>query len=276
MCAQIQLDDESLAEILHLLPAGLRSLIPTLNDTTSIITLLPPSTSTVFPLLLLELGAASPLVVLPSPRFLTAALSPSAKHPEPGLVVTHASILDEVVEQVWEDRETSTGILIVGDPGKQKADVARAAESKGLIVKFWEEIWGAAEVAPKLGLPGALRSCGLFISEKSLFSDPIYSDAHSYFYSTSQSEAIVTKVTHIVGRANSRDQSKTLMTEHHGRYCRAFVGLPGGQTPLGGNARCRRQLCTPRYTFRHDRCPRKHIQRSRIPLPWPRRSDLAV
>ena len=92
--------------------------------------------------------------MLPAPRFLTAALSASARHPEPGLVIVHASLLDEAVEQVFEDRETSTGILVVGDAGKQHADVARAAEAKGLVVKFWEDIWEAAELAPKLDLPG--------------------------------------------------------------------------------------------------------------------------
>lgn len=149
----VQLTDEAFAEITRLLPVGLRALFPTLTETTSTVTLLPPSTSTAFPLLLLQLAAPSPLVVLPSPGHLSEALS-SDKHLPPGLVVVHADLLEDAVEQVWEDRQGSTSVLVVGDPGKLKAGVIRSAASRGLVVKHWEDLWEAAESAPETEYPG--------------------------------------------------------------------------------------------------------------------------
>jgi long-chain acyl-CoA synthetase len=151
------LTDEALAEILRLIPLGLASLFPLSESTSSptpILTLLPSSPSTSFPLLLLQLAAppSTPLIVLPTPRLLTKALQ-SKDHPQPKLVVAHSSLAADLIEQVWEDCGSEVGVLIVGDPGKEQDQVVRDAEKKGMLVKYWEEVWGGAEASKKV-MPG--------------------------------------------------------------------------------------------------------------------------
>ena len=112
--ADNQLTDEALAEILRLIPLGLSSLFP-LSETTSsptpILTLLPSSPSTSFPLLLLQLAVppSTPLIVLPTPKLLSTALH-SSLHPQPKLVIAHASLAEDVIEQVWEDCGHDVGV----------------------------------------------------------------------------------------------------------------------------------------------------------------------
>jgi long-chain acyl-CoA synthetase len=151
------LTDEALVEILRLIPLGLSSLFPlseTTASTTPILTLLPSSPSTSFPLLLLQLAVppSTPLIILPTPRLLTKALQ-STSHPQPKLVVVHASLAADVVEQVWEDCGSEVGVLIVGDPGKEQDQVVHEAEKKGMLVKYWEEVWTGAEASKKV-MPG--------------------------------------------------------------------------------------------------------------------------
>ena len=112
----------------------------------TIITLLPPSPSTALPLLLLQLAAVSPLVVLSSPSQLATSLT-STDTPPPAVVVVHVDLLDEVVEQVWEDKQGQTGVLVIGDPQKKRADIVKAAGARGMALKHWEEIWDIAETA---------------------------------------------------------------------------------------------------------------------------------
>jgi long-chain acyl-CoA synthetase len=157
--AYIQLTDEALAEILRLIPLGLSSLFPLSESTSSptpILTLLPSSPSTSFPLLLLQLAVppSTPLIVLPQPKQLSKALH-STLHPQPKLVVVHASLAEDVIEQVWEDCGHEVGVLIVGDPGKEHDQAVREAEEKGMIVKYWEEVWEGAELSKRV-MPGEL------------------------------------------------------------------------------------------------------------------------
>ncbi|EIW73123.1 hypothetical protein M231_06039 [Tremella mesenterica] len=182
------LTDEALQEILRLLPIGLQTLYPTLSTSptapTPILTLLPPSPTTSLPLLLLYLSSppCSPLVVLPSPTLLTTALTATC-HPRPGLVVVHASIADDVLEQVLEDCHTSAGVLLVGDERKEKTDVMGSATSRGMTVHWWEEIWDAAEAR----------------SSTTPLPDAHFSDVHSYFYNIPKDDApvAIVKVTHM-------------------------------------------------------------------------------
>ena len=157
--ADRKLTDEALVEILRLIPLGLASLFPLSESTASptpILTLLPTSPSTSFPLLLLQLAVppSTPLVVLPTPRLLTKALQ-STSHPQPKLVVIHASLAADVIEQVWEDCGSDVGVLIVSDPGKEQDQVVQDAEKKGMLVKYWEDVWTGAEASKKV-MPGTL------------------------------------------------------------------------------------------------------------------------
>jgi len=79
----------------------------------------------------------------------------STSHPQPKLVVVHASLAEDVIEQVWEDCGSEVGVLIVGDPGKEQQQVADNGEKKGMLVKFWEEVWTGAEASQKV-MPGKL------------------------------------------------------------------------------------------------------------------------
>jgi long-chain acyl-CoA synthetase len=143
-----QLTDESLHEILQLLPLGLKALFPSLSG--PILTLLPPSPSTSLPLLLLQLSSPSPLIILPSPLFLTKALTSSA-HPKAGIIVVHVSLFDDVVEQVLEDCGQDVVIVIVGDVEKGKHRLVESAKGRGMRVVWWEDIWAAAENAAEEG-----------------------------------------------------------------------------------------------------------------------------
>lgn len=153
-----QLTDESLAEIIRLIPRGLNTLFDLSTDKESpspILAVLPSSPSTALPLLLLHLSAtpSTPLVVLPTPQMLTTALTEQAAHPSVKLVVVYASLAEDVIEQVYEDRQNDIGILIVGDPNNEKDYAVQDAKSHGINVRYWEEIWEAAE-GSKAKLPG--------------------------------------------------------------------------------------------------------------------------
>jgi len=62
-----------------------------------------------------------------------------------------------VIEQVWEDCGHDVGVLIVGDPGKEHDQAVRDAEEKGMLVKYWEEVWDGAESSKKV-MPGELAA----------------------------------------------------------------------------------------------------------------------
>ncbi|KAL7423590.1 hypothetical protein Q5752_001170 [Cryptotrichosporon argae] len=172
------LTDDGLAEITRLLPLGLRALFPTPGP---IVTLLPPSPSTSLPLLLLSLSASPgrPLVVLPAPVFLTAALT-SAAHTRPAVVVVHASIAEDVVEQIWEDCGADTGVLLVGDGARTLGALVDAARARGMRAHWWDDLWDAAG-APDTAEP---EQAG-------------YADTHSFFYSGSPESPVVVKLTHL-------------------------------------------------------------------------------
>lgn len=91
-------------------------------------------------------------MVLPTPRQLTKALNNDA-HPPVKLVVVHASLAEDVIEQVWEDRDGYVGVLLVGDPQKEQDYVVQEARRKGMTVHYWEELWEAAEKS-KTTAPG--------------------------------------------------------------------------------------------------------------------------
>lgn len=144
-----QLTNEALTEIVRLVPLGLKALFSeqmgTVDSPKSIVTLLPPSPSTSLPLLLLSLASqkSNPLVVLPSRSLLPAALE-SKDHPAPGLLVLHESALTDAVDLDFQDLN-GAGILLVGDPNRRRAGPVADAIRHGVNVKWWEEIWDAAE-----------------------------------------------------------------------------------------------------------------------------------
>lgn len=76
---------------------------------------------------------------------LSPALNEQAAHPLVKVLVVHASLAEDVIEQVYEDRQNRIGILIVGDPNKEKDYVVQDAKSHGINVRYWEELWEAAE-----------------------------------------------------------------------------------------------------------------------------------
>jgi long-chain acyl-CoA synthetase len=84
---------------------------------------------------------------------LSSALNERKAHPSVKVLVVHASLAEDVIEQVYEDRQTGIGILIVGDPNKEKDFAVQDATSHGLNVRYWEEVWEAAE-GSKVKLPG--------------------------------------------------------------------------------------------------------------------------
>ena len=100
-----------------------------------------------------------PLIVLPEPKLLTSALtSPTSEnppHPMPAVVVVHVSLVDDVVEQVFEDTGAKAGVLIVGDMNREKEPLVERAREKGMDLRWWEELWEVAETARhKASLPG--------------------------------------------------------------------------------------------------------------------------
>lgn len=163
------------------MPLGLKALFPGLSSSaaspTPILTLLPPSPGTALPLLLLSLASkpGAPLVIVPDPSVLDAALASDA-YPTPALLVVHESVFPQVAAL----KSAAKGILIVGDVERKHAAAAKAA---GVSVKFWEDIWDAAEAAPE---PAE--------EEKST-----YADVHSYFWSLPEAgeKPHVVKVTHM-------------------------------------------------------------------------------
>lgn len=185
------LTNEALAEVVRLVPLGLHALFPSLATATaaeplSIVTVLPPSPSTSLPLLLLSLSSEPrcPIVVLPHPRLLNLALGSTA-HPSPGLIVVHESVFKEAVEQVFEDSKAGAGILIVGDTERKHSQLATTATSRGLTVRWWEEIWDVAESAAPA--PQEVQ----------------FSDIHSYYYSLEFNTATIVKATHMVSVVRS-------------------------------------------------------------------------
>ena len=62
-------------------------------------------------------------------------------------MVIHVDLVDDVVEQIWEEMHRQTGVLIVGDPEKSKSGLVKNASVRGMVVKWWEEIWEAADEA---------------------------------------------------------------------------------------------------------------------------------
>ncbi|WVR03122.1 hypothetical protein IAU60_000112 [Kwoniella sp. DSM 27419] len=186
----VPLTDEGLTEIIRLLPIGLHLLFPSTASASSstpspIAVLLPPSPTSALPLLLLALAAVpnEPLIVLPSPRTLSPALK-GAGHPVPSIVVVQISLLEDVLEQILEDCTKPVGVLVVGDPEKSAARLSGPARSKGITVRWWEEVWDVAESpeAGKLDVP-----------------EPSFGDVHSYFYVGDQADKspVVVKATHM-------------------------------------------------------------------------------
>ncbi|KAK4686758.1 hypothetical protein P7C73_g3360, partial [Tremellales sp. Uapishka_1] len=203
----VTLTEEALSEILLLLPHGLRALFPHHLSTsptspTPILTLLPPSPVTALPLLLLALSVppSLPLIVLPHPKLLNTALAKTSAHPQPGIVVVHVGLLDDIIEQVWEDCEDKVGVVVVGDEKKEKIALIEEARRRGMNVRWWEEIWAAAEKDVKNSLPGAVTSSLMANVADGTLADPHFQDVHSYFYvqpESSEGQAGVVKLTHL-------------------------------------------------------------------------------
>jgi long-chain acyl-CoA synthetase len=154
-----QLTDEALAEILRIIPLGLRSVYSSLRKATpespsSILILLPPSRTASLPLLLLALKAPPncPLIILPTPHLLTAALT-AKEHPNPGVIVVHESLAEDVIEQAWEDLSGTCGVCIFGDPDKMRKGAVMAAKKKGMDVAWWADLWDAGDEAKREELP---------------------------------------------------------------------------------------------------------------------------
>ncbi|ORX35025.1 hypothetical protein BD324DRAFT_609750 [Kockovaella imperatae] len=188
----VSLSQEALAELIRRFPIGLTSLfnLPTSNvSPRPILVLLPPSPVTALPLLILQLAAtpSSPLVILPSPKLLTKALTPAAdSHPVPGVLIVHQSLLEDVLEQAVEDCGDSLGIMVVGDNDKSQGPLVERAIGKGMKVHWWEDVWEAAEISlNKITVPTAH-----------------FNDVHSYFYKLQEDDEDevppeIAKVTHL-------------------------------------------------------------------------------
>lgn len=166
------MDSAGVADVASLLPRGLRALFPSLASATKdapapIATLIPPSTTTGLPLLLLSLASrpSTPLIVVPRPAALPAAVQ-GGRAPAPGLVVLHVSAIERLPE-------ISCPVLLVGDPDR-KAQVA------GKNVRWWEELWAAAETVPEYK------------------EEVTYTDTHSYWYNETGTD--VAKAMHVVSR----------------------------------------------------------------------------
>lgn len=202
-----QLTDEALKELVRLLPLGLRSLFPHLSTnatkaTTPIATLIPPSPTTALPQVLLALASAPsiPLIPLSSPSFLLKALTTDA-HPQPGLIVVHADLVDDVVEQVFEACDGTCGILVIGDPNKAKSTLLKSAKSNGVSVGWWEDIWEAGEKAKATAEQG---ECLVHVWPSTSDITASFSDVHSYFYSAGPNgKPVIAKVTHLVRLSSS-------------------------------------------------------------------------
>jgi len=113
-------------------------------------------------------------------------------------VVIHASLAEDAVEQIWEDCGSDVGVLIVGDPEREKDQVVQGAKENGMIVRYWEELWEGAEsskkVMPgKLGWPKSGRARAHTL-------EPQPQDIHSYFYTEGEGDSspVVVSVTHQV------------------------------------------------------------------------------
>jgi long-chain acyl-CoA synthetase len=147
----VPLTNDALTELLRLLPLGLRALFPLKapehKTTRPILVVLPPNPSTSLPLLLLALASSleSPIIVLPTPQLLIQALEETKSHPAPGIVLAHESIAEGVVEQVAEAMEGKCGVLIAGDTTRRLEPLGRKAARHGVDVRFWEDLWTAAE-----------------------------------------------------------------------------------------------------------------------------------
>ncbi|WWC90156.1 uncharacterized protein L201_005089 [Kwoniella dendrophila CBS 6074] len=182
----VPLTDEGLSEIIRLIPIGLSLLFPniksTKEDPSSIITLLPPSPTTSLPLLLLSISSTpdKPLIILPKPNLLSQALE-SKNHAQPGIIVIHLSLLHDVIEQAYET-SSEIGILLIGDPEKSSEIIIKTAKSKGIQIKYWEDLWEIAE-SPQ--------------AKNHVQVESTYADVHSYYYSDQNDEIVVTKVTHL-------------------------------------------------------------------------------
>ncbi|ORY27329.1 hypothetical protein BCR39DRAFT_560061 [Naematelia encephala] len=180
------LSDEALSEILRLVPQALFNLFPSLSllpaAPTPILTLLPPSPSCQLPLLLLSLAAppSTPIIPLPHPSLLASALEEKTAHPRPGLVVVHASLIGDVLEQIVDENEERLGVLVVGDPDKACEEAVQPAKDRGMVVSWWEEIWDV-EGKKDVSIP-----------------DAHFNDTHSYFYHQSENGDVqITKFTHL-------------------------------------------------------------------------------
>lgn len=170
-----ELDSAGLSQTATMLPGGLRELFPDLARATKdspapIAALIPPSTATGLPLLLLSLASrpSTPLVVVPRPSALPAALKGQGMPQAPKLVVLHVASLDRLPE-------IECSVLLVGDPQKNAAP--RVGDRKN--VQWWEDVWAAAEVVPN------------YTEEIS------YIDTHSYWYNETGTD--VAKAMHVVG-----------------------------------------------------------------------------
>lgn len=169
-----ELDSAGLAQTATMLPGGLRELFPDLAKATKdapapIAALIPPATTTGLPLLLLSLASrpSTPLVVVPRPSALPAALKGQGMPQAPKLVVLHVASLDRLPE-------IQCSVLLVGDPQKNAAP--RVGDRKN--VQWWEDVWAAAEVVPD------------YTEEIS------YIDTHSYWYNETGTD--VAKAMHVV------------------------------------------------------------------------------
>lgn len=207
-----ELDSAGLSQTAAMLPRGLRALFPDLAKATKdspapIAALIPPSTATGLSLLLLSLASrpSTPLVVVPRPTALPAALKGQGMPQAPQLVVLHVASLDRLPE-------IQCPVLLVGDP--QKAAAPRVGDRKN--VQWWEDVWPAAELAPDHN------------------EEISYIDTHSYWYNETGTD--VAKAMHVVSIGLSCSWgvwrgTRKLTTEHDGGRRGDPRHLPCGEAP---------------------------------------------
>lgn len=200
-----QITNEALTELLRLVPLGLAAMFdlplgPSAETTTEapIAVLLPPSPSTALPLLLLQLASppGCPIIPLPSPTLLDAALNSTA-HARPRVLVVYVDLLEEALEQAFEDKGEGVGALVVGDPDMGKRDIVERARRKGMKVHWWEDMWEEGEKS-SAEVPGA---CGCLQPEQALTREEgKFDSTQAYFYHSSGAgkEPTCTKFSHIV------------------------------------------------------------------------------
>ena len=55
------------------------------------------------------------------------------------------SLLEDVIEQAWEDLGDKLGILVVGKTDATQDELIAKASERGMVVHWWDDVWTAAE-----------------------------------------------------------------------------------------------------------------------------------